>query len=355
MLGVIQGFTELAMMKIAQNHPVRPYLEEIDSAAQRSIGITRQLLAFARQQTIAPKILDLNDTIAGMLKILRRLVGEEIDLVWKPGNDLWPVKMDPSQVDQLLANLIVNARDAIERSGEIGIETRNEEVTPERCQGHPGLTPGRYVALAVRDTGSGMDPATLARAFEPFFTTKELGKGTGLGLSTVYGIVKQNGGFIDVVSSPGRGTTFTLFLPRRDPDSAGSSVERPSVETPMGSETVLLVEDEKPLLKFATILLEELGYAVLSADGPQVALRLAEGHSGDIDLMLTDVVMPRLNGYELWEQLKIRRPGLKCLFMSGYSTDVIADSGVLHDGVHFIHKPFSREVLARKMREVLSP
>jgi PAS domain S-box-containing protein len=354
MLGVILGFTDLAITKLAADDPIRMYLEEVRTAAQRSADITRQLLAFARKQIIAPEVLDLNDTIANMLKMLRRLIGEDIDLLWKPAKDLWPVKMDPAQIDQLLANLVVNARDAIEGVGKITIETGKAEFDAHYCETHDGSIPGRHVMLAVGDDGCGMDKETLAKIFEPFFTTKEVGKGTGLGLATVYGIVKQNNGFIDVHSEPGKGTTFKIYLPRQEPQEAATEPPRRPVEVPTGTETVLLVEDEKPLLKFARMLLEQLGYTVLASGSPKEAIRMARGYANEIHLLMTDVVMPGMSGRDLCGQLEADRPGLKCLFMSGYTADVIAHQGVLDEGIHFLQKPFSREALATKIREALS-
>ena len=354
MLGVILGFTDLAITKLPADDPIQMYLDEVKSAAQRSADITRQLLAFARKQTIAPKVLDLNDTIASMLKMLRRLIGEDIDLLWKPAKDLWPVKMDPAQIDQILANLMVNARDAIAGVGKITIETGKVEFDEHYCEAHVGFVPGRYVLLAVSDDGCGMDKETLAKLFEPFFTTKEVGKGTGLGLATIYGIVKQNNGFINVYSEPGQGTTFKIYLPRQEPQEAATEQPRKPAEVPTGTETVLLVEDEKSLLKFARMLLEELGYTVLAAGSPREAIQLAKEYTNEIHLLMTDVVMPEMSGRDLWEQLEASQPGLKCLFMSGYTANVIAHHGVLDEDVHFLQKPFSREALATKMREALS-
>ncbi len=354
MLGVIMGFTGLAIEKLAPDDPVRSNLEEVSIAATRSAELTRQLLAFARKQTIAPKVLDLNKTIADMLSMLRRLIGEDIDLLWNPGKDLWPVKMDPSQIDQILANLAVNARDAIAGVGKITIETENEEFDAEYCKFHTGCTPGEYVMLAVSDDGCGMDKEILGNIFEPFFTTKKMGEGTGLGLATIYGIVKQNNGFIYVYSEPGQGTTFKIYLPRPEPQEAAIDQERQAAGVPTGKEVVLLVEDEKSLLKFSRILLEELGYTVLAASSPREALQLAKEYTNAIHLLITDVVMPGMSGRELWEQLNTLRPGLKSLFMSGYTTNVIAHHGVLEEGFHFIQKPFSKQALATKIRKTLS-
>ncbi|MBI5577954.1 MAG: PAS domain S-box protein [Deltaproteobacteria bacterium] len=353
MLGVIIGYTELASMKLPADDPLQMYLDEVKSAAQRSADITRQLLAFARKQTIDPKVLDLNDTIASMLKMLRRLIGEDIDLLWKPAKDLWPVKMDPAQIDQILANLMVNARDAIAGVGKITIETGKVEFDADYCQAHAGFIPGKYIMLAVSDDGCGMDKKTLVQLFEPFFTTKEVGKGTGLGLATIYGIVKQNNGFINVYSEPGIGTTFKIYLPRQEPQAAAAEQPHKPAEIPTGTETVLLVEDERSLLKFAGMLLEELGYTVLAAGSPREAIRLAKEYTNEIHLLVTDVVMPEMSGRDLWEQIKASQPGLRCFFMSGYPANVIAHHGVLDEGVHFLQKPFSREAFATKIREAL--
>ena len=354
MLGVILGFTELAINKLPIDDPIQAYLDEVRTASLRSAEITRQLLAFARKQTIAPKVLDLNDTIESMLKMLRRLIGEDIDLLWKPAIDPWQVKMDPAQIDQILANLMVNARDAIAGVGKITIETGKVEFDEPYCRTHAGFVPGRYALLAVSDNGCGMDKETLAKLFEPFFTTKEVGKGTGLGLATIYGIVKQNNGFINVYSEPGQGTTFKIYLLRQEPQEAATEQPRRSSEVPTGTETVLLVEDEKSLLKFARMLLEELGYTVLAAGSPREAIQLVKEYTKQIHLLMTDVVMPEMSGRDMWEQLKTLQPSLKSLFMSGYTANVIAHHGVLDEGVHFLQKPFSREALATKIREALS-
>jgi CheY-like chemotaxis protein len=262
--------------------------------------------------------------------------------------------MDPSQLDQILANLAVNARDAIAGVGKITIETANATLDPEYCRSHEGFTPGRYAVLAVSDDGAGMDRQTQEMLFEPFFTTKETGKGTGLGLATVYGIVKQNGGFINVYSEPGQGTTFRIYLPRHAAGPAEADRPPAPAADPTGTETVLLVEDEPSLLRFARILLAGLGYTVLAASGPREALRLAAEHPGEIHLLLTDVVMPEMSGRDLRERLSALRPGIRSLFMSGYTTNVIAHRGVLDEGVNFMQKPFSREVLAARLREALN-
>ncbi|GAB6096605.1 hypothetical protein JCM14469_28580 [Desulfatiferula olefinivorans] len=354
MLGVILGHAELALDSLSPDDPLRNDLLEIMSAGRRSADITRQLLAFASKQTIAPKIIDLNRAIEGMIRMLGRLIGENIRLVWMPGNRLRPLRMDPGQIDQILANLCVNARDAIDGTGTITIETRSVSMAEMPPGDHPGAIPGDYVAIIVRDDGQGMDKDTLERLFEPFFTTKALGKGTGLGLSTVYGIVRQNKGFITVDSEKGSGTVFSIYLPAHGghlPETEGPTpVDLPRAR---GSETVLLVEDERAILTMATLILRKLGYTVLTASGPREALERFSHASDTVDLLITDVIMPGMNGRELADRLSNIFPGLSVLFMSGYTADVIADHGVLDDGVSFIQKPFSRNDLALKIREVL--
>ncbi len=353
LLTAIIGNAELGLMKSDPTHPLHAYLLEIRKAAERSADLTRQLLAFARKQTIAPKMLNLNETVASMLKMLQRLIGENIDLNWQPEKDLWPVKLDPSQIDQILANLCINAGDAISGVGKITIETGNSSFDENYCAHHAGFVPGEYVLLAVSDNGCGMDKETLAVIFEPFFTTKGFGKGTGLGLATVYGIIKQNNGFINVYSEPGQGTTFRIYLPRY-PGEAGQ-VRTEGVSKPLlrGNETILLVEDEPSILEITREMLEEQGYAVLAANRPDEAIRLAREHAGDIHLLITDVVMPEMNGRDLAKKMLSLNQHLKCLFMSGYTSNVIAHHGVLEEGVHFTQKPFSMHGLATKVREVL--
>lgn len=353
MLSVILGRTEIMLMGMDYRDPYYKNLEEIRKAAQRSADLTRQLLAFARKQTVAPKVLDVNDTIAGMLKMLRRLIGEDIDLVWIPGAGLWSVKIDPSQIDQLLANLCINARDAIIGVGRVTIETKNTTLDETYCASHPGSVRGEYVMLAVSDNGCGMGKEVLDHLFEPFFTTKGLGKGTGLGLATVYGTVKQNDGFINVSSEPGKGTIFNIYLPRVVGD-AEETMKEVKVEAPKGhGETVLLVEDEAMILNVGKSMLQELGYTVLGASSPSEAIDQAQSGAGQIQLLITDVVMPEMNGRDLAKLINDIKPDMKCLFISGYTADVIAHSGVLEEGVNFISKPFSILNLATKVREVL--
>jgi signal transduction histidine kinase/CheY-like chemotaxis protein len=346
MLGAILGYTELGMMGVSPADPIHGTLKDIQKAAQRSADLTRQLLAFARKQTVAPKVLDLNETVEGMLSMLRQLIGENIDLAWLPGKDLGPVRMDPSQIEQMLANLCVNARDAIHDTGKISVETGIVTLDETYCAAHVGSVPGEYVLLAVSDNGCGMDAKTLSHLFEPFFTTKAVGKGTGLGLATVYGMVKQNNGFIDVCSEPGQGTTFNIYLPPHAAEP-GRTVKLDAVQpAARGHETILLVEDEPMILDIAKTILERQGYTVMAAATPGEAIRLAREHAGEIHLLMTDVVMPEMNGRDLAKNLLSLYPNLKRLFMSGYTADVIAHHGVLDEGdVQFIQKPFSVQLL----------
>lgn len=353
MLGIILGYAELALYEAPTGTPIHNELTEIRKAAQRSADLTRQLLAFARRQTVDPQVLNLNRAVDGMLKMLRRLIGEDIDLVWLPGTDLWRVKIDPAQIDQILANLCVNARDAITGVGQVTIETQNVTFDHAYCAAHLGFAPGEYVMLAVSDNGCGMDDATRKQIFEPFFTTKEVGRGTGLGLSTVYGIVRQNNGFINVYSEPGQGTTLRIYIPRSRVDMETAAAER-AEELPRGKgEAILVVEDEPGILQMAVGILERLGYTVVSAPSPGEAVSLFEEYGGKIDLLLTDVVMPEMNGRELAQRLLAQKPDMKCLFMSGYTANVIVHHGVLEKGVHFTQKPFSVRDLARKVRKIL--
>ncbi len=353
MLTVILGHTEMGLLRTDTEQRVHANLAAIEKAARRSADLIRQLLAFARKQTVAPRVLDLNDTVAGMLKMLRRLIGEDIDLAWMPGAGLWPVKIDPTQVDQLLANLCVNARDAIAGEGKVTIRTENVTLDEAFCADRADVQPGAFVMLAVSDDGCGMDEDVLEHIFEPFFTTKEVGRGTGLGLATVYGIVKQNGGYLGVSSRPGQGTTFNIYLNRCDEEAAEAKVPGAAELPKSRGETVLLVEDEEAVLEMGRAMLQELGYTVLAAGAPQEAIRKAQTHPGEIHLLVTDVVMPEMDGRMLTKRLAAIRPGIRCLFVSGYTADVIANRGVLDDGVQFLQKPFSLEALAAKVREAL--
>ena len=352
-LAVILGYTDMVLNATAQDQPLYKFLLEIRKATESSADLTRQLLAFARKQTISPVALDLNQTVESMLKMLRRLIGEDISLIWMPGTELWPVKMDPTQIDQILANLCVNARDAIAGVGEVTIQTLNVYFDEKYCADHADAAPGEYVQLTVSDNGCGMDRETLNRLFEPFFTTKGVGKGTGLGLATVYGIVRQNSGFINVYSEPGLGATFRIYLPRHAVSPEQRREECSVAPTARGQETILVVEDDIAILGLVKMVLESLGYQVLAASSPVEALRLAKERAGGIHLLLTDVVMPEMTGRDLANELAILYPTLKKLFMSGYTGNIIAHHGLLDEGVNFIQKPFSSQVLATKVREVL--
>ena len=356
MLSVINGYAEMTLESIPPDDPLHAQVREIMKAGLRSADLVRQLLAFARKQTIAPIPLNLNKTIEGMLSMLRRLIGEDIDLLWIPGENLASVKMDPSQVDQMLANLVVNARDSNENGGKITIETQNVRFDSQYCRLHPGFMEGDFVMMAVSDDGCGMDEETRRRLFEPFFTTKPQGKGTGLGMPMVYGIVKQNKGFINIYSEVGTGTTIKLYLPRLDEKEKDTEVPKhpePHDTPASGGETILLVEDNAQLMELAAAMLEQLGYKVLSAATPTGAIRVAGNHAGSIDILMTDVVMPEMNGKILMQHIRILRPGIRCLFMSGYTENVIAHHGVVDEDVFFLQKPFSREALADRLREVM--
>jgi signal transduction histidine kinase/CheY-like chemotaxis protein len=354
MISVIMGYAELALDKLDKNNPLFSDLQEIQKAAARSRDLTRQLLAFARCQPIAPKVLDINQTVDSILKMLQRLIGEDIELIWLPGEQVWPIKIDPSQIDQILANLCVNARDAINGVGKVVIETANTEFDDYYCSLHRDFIPGKFVQLAVSDNGKGMDPTTLEKIFEPFFTTKTFGQGTGLGLATVYGIIKQNKGFINVYSEPGGGTTFRIYLPRVKGQRVETIIGRTTGAPLGGNETLLLVEDGIPILRMLKRMLGELGYRVLATHSAMKAIAIAEHHPEPIDLLLTDVVMPELNGHDLAKRLQSVLPGLKVLFMSGYTSNIIAHRGVLDKDVLLIQKPFSRNELATKIRQALT-
>lgn len=352
-LAAIMGYSEMALLQTDPGSRLHKNLEEILKAARRSADLTGQLLAFARRQVTSPKVLNLNDTVGGMLKMLQRLIREDIELVWIPGHGLWNVKIDASQVDQIMANLLINARDAITGPGRVTIETHNMEVDEGFVCRHSDFSPGDYVLLSVSDTGCGMDRQTLAHVFEPFFTTKEVGKGTGLGLATVFGIVRQNDGFIHAYSEPGRGATFRIYLPRFAAETKPEPGRREAKQAPRGAETILLAEDDKAVLELTRSLLETLGYRVVTAGTPDLAIRAIEEQRDSIHLLLTDVVMPGMNGKDLAGRLVSIRPGLKCLFMSGYPADVIAHHGILDEGVHFVQKPFSLQTLSEAVRRVL--
>lgn len=354
MLTVILGHAELGLMNLDSANAVCLDLQEITRTAQRSAEMIRQLLVFARRQTIAPKVINLNEIVTEMLKMLQRLLGENLLLSWQPAAKLWQVRMDPSQIDQILANLCVNARDAINGNGHISIKTSNVMIDEEYCAANLEATPGDYVCLTVTDSGRGMDKETQSHIFEPFYTTKEIGKGTGLGLSTVYGAVKQNNGFISIESELDRGTVFSIYLPRYESNTDSQTLpEEVRKPAPCGDETLLLVEDDPAILEIASSILENQGYRVLKTDTPAEALQIAREHSEDIRLLITDVIMPEMNGRDLYISLLKISPELKCLFMSGYTADVVATFGVPQDGVNFIQKPFSLYDISIKVRTML--
>ena len=354
MMGVILGHTDMILDQMPASHPLHRDLVEIQKAAQRSAGLTQQLLAFARKQTVSPRVLDLNDTVESMLKMLRRLIGEDVDLEWAPGTRLGSVLMDPSQIDQILVNLCVNARDALGAFGKVTIQTAETSFDQAYCEARPDFSPGDYVMLSVIDNGCGMDKETISRLFEPFFTTKEMGKGTGLGLSTVYGIVRQNKGFISVHSEKDQGTTFKVYLPRHTPKAA--QTEAPLAVFPQTQEsgTILLVEDEPAILNMTALMLRRQGYQVLTASTPGAAMEIAAKYPEKIQLLMTDVIMPEMNGRDLARNILAVYPDIRRLFMSGYTADVIAHHGVLDKGVHFIQKPFTMQELSEKVKAALA-
>ncbi len=353
MLGVILGYADLLEEKLAVDPQALADLGQVRKAALRSSDLIRQLLAFARKQTIQPRAVDLNALVEDTQKMLRRLIGENIALVWKPATVLGKVWVDPSQIDQVLANLVVNARDSIEGSGTITLETHALDVDESYCQGHPDAAPGRHVCLSVSDTGRGMTPEIVARIFEPFFTTKEAGRGTGLGLATVYGILRQNGGFISVQSEPGLGSTFRLAFPLHQAEELEGTEMEVQDALPVGSETLLLVEDEEDLLTLERTILAGAGYRVIATSSPREAQRLAHREREDLALLVTDLVMPEMNGWELHQWVSLLCPGIRSLFMSGYSSDTVRLEQVLGPDRDFLQKPFTRADLLRKVRQVL--
>jgi two-component system cell cycle sensor histidine kinase/response regulator CckA len=355
LLGVIIGYSGVLKKSLDKSEPTYEYATEIEKAGQRAASLTRQLLAFSRQQVLTPSVLSLNSLVSDMEKMLPRLLGEDINVSLSLAPELGNVKADQSQIEQVIMNLAVNARDAMPSGGKLHVQTANIEMDNAFVREHPGSKKGSYVMLAIADSGTGMSAETIAHIFEPFFTTKGVGEGTGLGLATVYGVVKQSNGYIWVDSAPGKGSTFQIYLPRHL-DAEQVSVVKPEVqprEKSKGSETILLVEDADALRKLAQAFLESNGFRVLSAPNGEAALEIAARHSGLFDLLLTDVVMPGMNGRVLAEQLSRRQPGLKVLFMSGYTDSFIAGHGVLQKGTNLLHKPFTEEIFISKIREVL--
>jgi len=354
LLTIIKGYVEMATNRAASQPELRSDLQHIGDASERAGALVRQLLAFSRKQVLKPKVLDLNSIVLNLDKLLRRLLAEVIEMKTIVGKDIGAVKADPGQIEQVIMNLVVNARDAMPKGGRILIETANVELDETYAQDHATVRPGRYVMLAVTDTGIGMAADTVAHIFEPFYTTKESGRGTGLGLSTVYGIVKQSGGYIWVYSEPGKGTSIKVYLPRVDDRiDVASTVEAPGAPARNGNETILLVEDEPAVRELTRMVLAGRGYSILEALNPQDAERLAGSHRGEIHLLLTDVVMPGISGRELAKRLTARHPHLRVLYMSGYTYNVIAEDGTLEEGISFLQKPFTPQALTQKVRETL--
>jgi len=353
LLTAIFGYADLLAEELAPGHPGRADLNEIRTAATRAAALTRQLLAFSRQQVLQPVVLNLNDMVENIEKMLHRILGEDVELHTALAPNLANTRADPGQIEQVIMNLAVNARDAMPTGGKLTIETANVELDAAYAKQHQPVIPGHFVMLAVSDTGIGMDDATKARIFEPFFTTKEVGKGTGLGLATVYGIVKQSGGYVWLYSEPGKGAAFKIYLPRVDAERDAPAAAPESVGTVAGTETVLVAEDDPLLLPLARDLLKKLGYHVLEARDSAEALAVARGHHGDIHLLVSDVVMPRGGGFQLAQQLIAERPALRVLYVSGYTDEAIVRHGLLARGLNYLQKPFTPAVLARKVREVL--
>jgi len=353
LLSVIKGNCQLSLLDLREGDPLYANLKEIERSADRAADLTRQLLAFSRKQMMEMRVVDLNEVVRGLEKMLKRIIGEDIELVSYLSEGLWRVKVDPSQMEQVIINIVVNARDAMPEGGKLTIETANVELDEEYARRHIAVKPGPYVMLSISDTGMGMTKEVQEKIFEPFFTTKEMGRGTGLGLSTVYGIVKQSGGNIWVYSEVGRGSTFKIYLPRVE--EALQEVVREELigEIPCGSETILVVEDEEVVRKLAVRLLKKQGYKVLEAPDGGQAFLLCEKYQDPIHLILTDVVMPGMSGRELVERLQRIHPEMKALYMSGYTDNVILHHGILEQGLAFIQKPFTLEILGKKVREVL--
>ncbi len=354
LLTIIKGYVELALNRCQDRPELRADIQHIEQASDRAVTLVRQLLAFSRKQVLKPKVLDLNAIVLNLEKLLQRLLSEDIEMKTIAGENVGAIKADPSQIEQVIMNLVVNARDAMPKGGRVVIETGNAELDANYARDHVTVRSGPYVMLAVADSGVGMSADTVAHIFEPFYTTKESGRGTGLGLSTVYGIVKQSGGYIWVYSEPGKGSTFKIYLPRVEGAAeAPSKIELAELSTRKGTETILLVEDEPAVRELARIVLAEHGYSILEAGNPQDAQVLAGNHAGGIHLLLTDVVMPGMSGRELAMQITSRHPNVRVLYMSGYTNNFIAENGMLEAGLSFLQKPFTPQILVQKVRETL--
>jgi CheY-like chemotaxis protein len=349
----LRRYSEMAFSRLRADDPTRRLIAEVQKAGERAASLTRQLLAFSRKQVLQPQVISLHAVLGELHKMLQRLIGEDIDLALAPDPDPGLAKVDPVQFEQAVINLTVNARDAMPRGGRLTIETRNADLEETYAERHPEARPGRYVLVAVTDTGHGIDEATRARIFEPFFTTKGVGKGNGLGLSMVYGFVKQSGGHIEVHSEPGRGTTFKVYLPRAQATAPSARLSSDVLKIPGGAETVLLVEDEDAVRTLSRLVLQSSGYTVLEARDGQDGVEVAGRHPGPIHLLVTDLVMPRMSGPQLADALAGSRPRLRALFVSGYSDEAVVRHGGLEAGHPFLQKPFSPMSLARKVREVL--
>lgn len=352
MLTVISGYNRMLLDELSPGDPLRDYAEEAITAADRAAELTNQLLTFSRRQIVQPRVVNVNTVVSHAEKMLRRLIGEDIELVLRLGHDVGNIKVDPGHLEQAIVNLAVNSRDAMPLGGRLTVESSNVHLDENYARSHVGVKPGEFVMIAVSDNGTGMDEKTRRHIFEPFFTTKEKGKGTGLGLATVYGIVKQAGGDIWVYSEPGQGTVFKLYFPRVREEAAETSAPEP-VGPVATQETVLLVEDEQSVRELTFKMLQKLGYRILTANGGAEALEISRSHTGPISILVTDVVMPGMSGRQLADVLKASRPEMKVLFLSGYTEDTIVHHGVLDENVQFLPKPFSREVLGRKLRAVL--
>ncbi|HYM79090.1 MAG TPA: ATP-binding protein [Candidatus Dormibacteraeota bacterium] len=353
LLTVIMGYSQILAQGLTAGSELHNATTQIGSAVERAAGITRQLLAFSRKQVLSPRFIDLNNVMLSFDSMLRRLIGEDIEVHTVRARDLGTVEADPGQIEQVLMNLSLNARDAMPYGGKLTLETSNVELDDAYALEHQPVKPGRYVMLAISDTGVGMSTEILTHIFEPFYTTKELGKGTGLGLSTVYGIVKQSGGYIWVYSEPGQGSTFKIYLPRMDQPAEKLGSEKGSNHVQRGTETLLLVEDDSQLRQLTSSILAHCGYKVLVAGSTDEALALCKTNYHEIELLVTDVVLPGMNGRQLAEKVTQISPQVKVLYMSGYTSNAIVHHGVLDAGLWFLHKPFSLSVLVAKVREVL--